>query len=105
MVAYGNELRFLLREPWTQKTSLMQSSRNKSRVELNPTCDGRYLQFARGARLGTAIGERVQRWREGKWNGPEQVWEWAAEAGKACFEGPEVNPWPACIEPTWVRHF
>ena len=35
----ANELRFLLREPITPSSGLTESSRNKNRVELNPTHD------------------------------------------------------------------
>ena len=39
LVSPGNELRFLLREPITPSSGLTESSRNKNRVELNPTHD------------------------------------------------------------------
>ena len=54
-----NELRFLLRESWTQNSGGTESSRNKSRVELNPGWDAR-LQFGMESewlqRLGPPVG-------------------------------------------------
>ena len=81
-----NELRFLLRESWTQNSGGTESSRNKSRVELNPRWDAR-LQFSLERewfqRLGRleVLGENCH----GDW--PREATGVVVEAQKRVFLG------------------